>query len=95
MDTHIQAGAAVPPHYDSLLAKVIAHGPDRAAALARLAGALDRCVIDGVRTNLGMHRGLLADPEFGSGGVDTGYLERVLAWESAAAVLDNYGAKRG
>ena len=95
VDTHIQAGAAVPPHYDSLLAKVIAHGPDRAAALARLAGALDRCVIDGVRTNLGMHRELLADPEFGSGGVDTGYLERVLAWDSAAAVLDNYGAKRG
>jgi acetyl-CoA carboxylase, biotin carboxylase subunit len=82
VDTHIQAGATVPPHYDSLLAKVIAHGADRGDALATLRGALDRCAVDGVITNLDMHRGLLADPEFGKGGVDTGYLERWLARES-------------
>jgi len=95
VDTHVQAGSAVPPHYDSLLAKVIAHGPDRHAALGRLAGALGQCVIDGVATNLGMHRALLADGEFAAGGVDTRYLERVLDGESAAAVLENYGAGRG
>ena len=82
VDTHIQAGATVPPHYDSLLAKVIGHGADRGDALATLRGALERCAVDGVITNLDMHRGLLADPEFGKGGVDTGYLERWLARES-------------
>jgi acetyl-CoA carboxylase biotin carboxylase subunit len=76
VDTHVQAGSAVPPHYDSLLAKVIAHGDSRAAALAALRSALDRCEIEGVTTNLRMHRELLADPEFERGGVDTGYLER-------------------
>ena len=86
VDTHIQAGATVPPHYDSLLAKVIGHGADRGEALATLRGALDRCAVDGVVTNLDMHRGLLADTEFGKGGVDTGYLGRFL--ESAASVRD-------
>ena len=98
VDTHIQAGATVPPHYDSLLAKVIAHGDGRGDALATLRGALDRCAVDGVITNLDMHRGLLADPEFGKGGVDTRYLERWLAregtladgMESAAYVLDDH-----
>ena len=87
VDTHIQAGATVPPHYDSLLAKVIGHGADRGEALATLRGALDRCAVDGVVTNLDMHRGLLADAEFGKGGVDTGYLGRFL--ESAAYVRDD------
>jgi acetyl-CoA carboxylase biotin carboxylase subunit len=95
VDTHVQAGSAVPPHYDSLLAKVIAHGPDRAAALRRLRTALAGVAIDGVTTNLGMHRALLADAEFAAGAVDTRYLERVLERESAAAVLENYGARRG
>ena len=90
VDTHIQAGATVPPHYDSLLAKVIGHGADRGEALATLRGALDRCAVDGVVTNLDMHRGLLADTEFGKGGVDTGYLGRFL--ESAASVRENHGS---
>jgi acetyl/propionyl-CoA carboxylase alpha subunit len=79
VDTHLQAGATVPPYYDSLLAKVIAHGGDRDGALAALRDALDRCAIDGVSTNLGLQRALLADPEFAAGGVDTGYLARWLA----------------
>jgi acetyl-CoA carboxylase biotin carboxylase subunit len=89
VDTHVQAGSAVPPHYDSLLAKVVARGAGRGAALRRLAGALERCAIDGVVTNLGLHRALLADGEFAAGGVDTGYLERLLARESARAVREN------
>ncbi len=79
VDTHVQAGATVPPYYDSLLAKVIARGSDRDGALAALRHALDRCVIDGVTTNLDLHRALLADAEFAAGGVDTGYLGRWLA----------------
>ncbi|HUA28539.1 MAG TPA: biotin carboxylase N-terminal domain-containing protein [Streptosporangiaceae bacterium] len=78
VDTHLQAGTAVPPGYDSLLAKVIASGRDRAEALARLRGALARCEIDGVATTTGLHAALTADPEFGRGGVDTGYLPRLL-----------------
>ena len=89
VDTHVQAGTTVPPHYDSLLAKIIAHGAGRAEALETLRGALDRCAVEGVVTNLDMHRGLLADPEFGKGGVDTGYLERFL--ESAASVRNDHG----
>jgi acetyl-CoA carboxylase biotin carboxylase subunit len=89
VDTHVQPGAAVPPHYDSLLAKVIAHGADREQALARLRGALDRCEIGGVTTNLAMHRTLLADVEFARGGVDTGYLER--AWSPATAIGASHG----
>jgi acetyl-CoA carboxylase, biotin carboxylase subunit len=79
VDTHVQAGATVPPYYDSLLAKVIARGADRAQALATLRGALDRCAVEGVTTNLDLHRALLADAGFAAGGVDTGYLARWLA----------------
>jgi acetyl-CoA carboxylase biotin carboxylase subunit len=105
VDSHVQAGATVPPYYDSLLAKVIASGPDRDGALAVLCDALDRCVIDGVVTNLGMQRAILADPEFAAGGVDTGFLARWLTGpqgdgagtEQAALVPDNaeLGADRG
>jgi acetyl-CoA carboxylase, biotin carboxylase subunit len=79
VDTHLRAGATVPPYYDSLLAKVIAHGSDRDSALRTLRGALDRCSVDGVTTNLELHRALLADAEFTAGGVETGYLARWLA----------------
>ncbi len=85
VDTHLQAGATVPPYYDSLLAKVIARGGDRDSALRTLRGALDRCAIDGVTTNLELHRALLADAEFGAGGVDTGYLARWLAGAATEA----------
>jgi acetyl-CoA carboxylase biotin carboxylase subunit len=103
VDTHLQAGATVPPYYDSLLAKVIAHGGDRDGALAALRDALDRCAIDGVTTNLGLQRALVADPEFTAGGVDTGYLARWLArrregnraGNKAAAAVRNPGDRDG
>jgi acetyl-CoA carboxylase, biotin carboxylase subunit len=95
VDTHIQAGSAVPPHYDSLLAKVIARGADRADALARLSAALARCEVGGVATNLRLHQALLTGQEFARGGVDTGYLERRSGGETAASVRDNSGAGRG
>jgi acetyl-CoA carboxylase biotin carboxylase subunit len=76
VDTHITSGAKVPPYYDSLLAKVIAHGPDRPAAIARLRSALADTRITGVATNIAFHRAVLDDPEFQAGGVDTGYLAR-------------------
>jgi len=79
VDTHVQAGSAVPAQYDSLLAKLVVAGADRAEALARLRSALARCRIEGVATNLAMLAALAEDGEFAAGGVDTGYLARRLA----------------
>jgi acetyl-CoA carboxylase, biotin carboxylase subunit len=78
VDTHIQAGEPVPPGYDSLLAKLIVSGRDRADALTRLRQALDRCEITGIATTIPMHARLTAQDEFARGGVDTGYLARFL-----------------
>ena len=78
VDTHIQAGSAVPPQYDSLLAKLVVSGASRAEALDRLRGALARCEIGGVATTLPVHAALAADDEFAAGGVGTDYLARWL-----------------
>lgn len=83
IDTHIEAGAMVPPFYDSMIAKVIAHGHDRDAAIAALGEALRACHIDGVATNRDLHLAVLADAGFRRGGVDTGYLGRFLAAPAA------------
>jgi acetyl-CoA carboxylase biotin carboxylase subunit len=83
VDTHIQAGSTVPPGYDSLLAKLIVSGRDRADALALLRSALARCEITGVATTIPIHAALAAAGEFGRGGVDTGYLARFLDRETA------------
>lgn len=74
VDTHIESGARVPPFYDSLLAKIITCGADRAESLRRMATALSLCHIDGVETNLAMHSAVIAEPAFMRGGVDTGWL---------------------
>ncbi|SPF00108.1 acetyl-CoA carboxylase biotin carboxylase subunit [Streptomyces sp. MA5143a] len=78
IDTHLQAGASVPPYYDSLLAKLIVHGRDRADALARLRAALARCAVAGVSTNIPLHQEVLAQTEFVEGGVDTAWFTRFL-----------------
>ena len=78
VDTHIQAGSAVPPQYDSLLAKLVVSGASRAEALGRLRGALARCEIGGVATTLPVHAALADDDEFAAGGVGTDYLARWL-----------------
>jgi acetyl-CoA carboxylase biotin carboxylase subunit len=83
VDTHIGSGSSVPPFYDSLMAKIIAHGSSRAEALARLRKALDETRITGVATNLAFHRRVLADPELQAGGVDTSYLTRLATRDPA------------
>jgi len=88
VDTHIESGARVPPFYDSLLGKIVAHGPDRASALARLRAAVADTRIVGVSTNLPLHAAVLADAEFAAGGVDTGYLGRFLARVPAPGAND-------
>ena len=85
VDTHIAAGASIPPFYDSMIAKIIAHGPDRATAIERLEVALAQTRIEGIATNLSFQRRILADAEFTAGGVDTGFLPRMLEREREAA----------
>jgi acetyl-CoA carboxylase, biotin carboxylase subunit len=85
VDSHIEAGSTVPPYYDSLLAKIIAHGADRGDALARLRCALGNCHIAGVASNVEMHARVLAEPAFVRGGVDTAFLARFLSEAAPAA----------
>ena len=84
VDTHIASGSHVPPYYDSLMAKTIAHGQDRSEALARLRKAIAETQIEGVKTNLAFHAEVLADPEFAAGGMDTGFLPRFFERKAAA-----------
>ena len=79
MDSHLYDGYVVPPYYDSLVAKLICHGETRAAALARMTTALDEIVVDGITTNIPLHRDLVRDSAFAAGGTDIHYLERRLA----------------
>jgi acetyl-CoA carboxylase biotin carboxylase subunit len=76
VDTHIAAGSMVPPFYDSLLGKIIAHGATREAARVRLVAALAATRIEGVHANVAFQSTLLEDPDFARGGVDTGWLAR-------------------
>src|SRR6266566_964329 len=85
VDTWIQAGSVVPYFYDSLLAKLIVTGADRAAAVRRLRGALAACEIDGVAANLPLLAGLAGDPGFAAGGADTGFWARVTGHAAVAA----------
>ena len=78
VDTHIVSGARVPPYYDSLLAKIIAHAPERSATLALMQHAISSTQVRGVATNLSFHSAVLSDPEFRAGGVDTGFVARLL-----------------
>jgi acetyl-CoA carboxylase biotin carboxylase subunit len=84
VDTHMQSGAKIPPYYDSLIAKLIAHGKDRPAALARLADALVRTEISGIDSTLRMHRELVRQAPLQRGGVTTAYFEEFL--KSRAAI---------
>jgi acetyl-CoA carboxylase, biotin carboxylase subunit len=81
VDTHIESGASVPPFYDSLMAKIIVGGPDRASVLRSMQAAVARTHVAGVATNLGLHAAILGDADFARGGVDTGFLARFLERE--------------
>jgi len=76
VDAGVAAGDAITPHYDPMIAKIVAHGPDRAAALARLAGALAETDVAGLATNLDFLERLTADPDFVAGRIDTGLIAR-------------------
>ena len=79
MDSHIYAGYSIPPYYDSMIAKLIAHGNDRHTAIARLKQALDECVLTGIKTNIPLHKNIiLNDEQFCETAMDIHYLEKHL-----------------
>ncbi|WP_250517825.1 acetyl-CoA carboxylase biotin carboxylase subunit [Caballeronia sp. INDeC2] len=79
VDSHLSAGAQVPPYYDSLIGKIITHGASRAEALGRMRVALAEMRVEGIKTNVELHRAILGDDGFCAGGVDIHHLERWLA----------------
>jgi acetyl-CoA carboxylase biotin carboxylase subunit len=78
VDSHLYNGYSVPPYYDSMIAKVIAHAETREAALARMRVALDELVVGGIKTNIPMQQDLVRDAAFAKGGINIHYLEKKL-----------------
>ncbi len=78
VDSHIYSGYAVPPHYDSMIGKLIAHGDSRTSAIARMTTALSEIVIEGIKTNIPLHQEIFQHAAFKNGGTDINYLEKRL-----------------
>ena len=79
VDSHIYDGYVVPPYYDSMIGKLIAHGSSRESALARMRTALDEVIVDGISTNIALHQHIFQDSAFQSGGTNIHYLEKKMA----------------
>jgi acetyl-CoA carboxylase biotin carboxylase subunit len=79
VDSHIYTHYMVPPNYDSMIGKIIAHGDTREQALARMRSALSETVIEGIKTNIALHREIMVDANFEAGGTNIHYLEAWLA----------------
>jgi len=78
VDSAAYADAVIPPYYDSMIAKLIVKGRDRAEAIGRMKRALEMFVIEGIKTSIPLHRRILADPDFAAGKFDTHFVERFL-----------------
>jgi len=83
VDSHLYSGYTVPPYYDSLIAKLISFGPDRDAAIRRMANALDEMIVDGIKTNIPLQSDIMRDPGFRKGGTNIHYLEKLLKQKHA------------
>ncbi|MBS0199345.1 MAG: acetyl-CoA carboxylase biotin carboxylase subunit, partial [Proteobacteria bacterium] len=79
VDSHIYEGYRVPPNYDSMIGKLIVHGPDRETAIARMRVALSEMVVDGIKTNIPLQQRIMRDVGFQNGGQNIHYLEKRLA----------------
>ncbi|MBR0664565.1 acetyl-CoA carboxylase biotin carboxylase subunit [Roseomonas hellenica] len=79
VDSALYAGYTVPPHYDSLVAKLVVHAPNRAEAIGRLRRALSEMVVAGIKTTLPLHQRVVEDPEFQAGDYTIHWLERFVA----------------
>jgi len=79
VDSHVYTNYFVPPNYDSMIGKIIVHGDTREQAMARMRTALNETVIEGIQTNIPLHRELMVDAKFMAGGTNIHYLEEWLA----------------
>ena len=79
VDSHVYTGYAVPPFFDSMIGKLITHGPSRDSALARMRTALSEIVVSGIGTNISLQQEIIGDAAFRAGGTDIHYLEKKLA----------------
>jgi acetyl-CoA carboxylase biotin carboxylase subunit len=78
VESHIYNGYTVPPYYDSMIGKLIAHGETRESAIARMANALNETVIEGIKTNIPLQEDIMRDAKFQEGGTNIHYLEKKL-----------------
>ena len=79
VDSHVYSGYTIPPYYDSMIGKLIAHGDNRKMALERMYRALSAYLIRGIKTTIPLHKAILSDPVFIAGKATTGYLEEFLS----------------
>ncbi len=84
VDTHGYEDYVIPPHYDSLVAKLIVHDRTRAQAICRMTRALDFFVVEGIQTSIPLHKRILRDPDFAAGRLSTRFMERLLQREARA-----------
>jgi len=87
VDTAAYGEATIPPYYDSLIAKLVVRGKDRAEAISRMSRALEMFIVQGVHTTIPLHRRIMQDPDFIAGRLDTKFLERLFAKKEQAAAL--------
>ncbi|MBV9341962.1 MAG: acetyl-CoA carboxylase biotin carboxylase subunit [Acidobacteria bacterium] len=85
VDTAVYAEGTIPPYYDSLIAKLVARGKDRAEAISRMSRALEMFIVEGVYTTIPLHRRILADPEFQAGHTDTTFIEKLIPRDTRRA----------
>lgn len=79
VDSHLYSSYTVPPNYDSMIAKIIAYGPTREVAIARMKNALDELIIEGIKTNISLQKDIMNDAAFKAGGTNIHYLEQMLS----------------
>jgi acetyl-CoA carboxylase biotin carboxylase subunit len=85
VDTFAHEGCEISPYYDSLVAKLMTHGRDRAEAIARMRRCLEVMVVEGIKTNIPLHRKILDEPDFVAGRMDTSFMERFAHKKAAPA----------
>jgi acetyl-CoA carboxylase biotin carboxylase subunit len=86
VDSHVYAGYVIPPYYDSMIGKLIAHGKDRAEAIRRMEIALEEMIIEGISTTIPFHRLALKSEKFRKGDLSTRFVEELLKDRAAAAL---------
>jgi acetyl-CoA carboxylase biotin carboxylase subunit len=85
VDTFAHEGCDISPYYDSMIAKLMTHGRDRAEAIARMKRCLEMMVVEGIKTNIALHQRILDDADFVAGKFDTRFMERFVAPKTVTA----------